>query len=279
MKQRIITAAVGIAVGILVLILNNTVIYPLFAAAIAIGAIHEIFFVCGVGSDKFPVHYGMCMAFAAAMPIMAYYEIDYIWRIFVAALIVFLLFAGYVADNKKLSFDKLSVMVTITCLVTMSVTCLVSLRNMSSVHGICYVVMALMGAWIPDSGAYFVGTALGKHKLCPSISPKKTVEGAIGGVAVTGIVFAVYGFVYQQIMHANGVDFSVNYLAIVLIFMIGSVISIFGDLTASLLKREYGIKDYGSLFPGHGGVVDRFDSVFFVLPYVMLTLRAISIFY
>lgn len=278
MKQRVITAFIGIVVAILVLILNNTVVYPLMVAAIAIGSIHEILTVSNCGFKKFPTHYILCMLFALAMPVMGYYEISYIWRLFVAALIVFLLFAGYVADNKKLQFDKLATMITATCLITLSVTCLVSLRNISSVHGICYVVMALMGAWVPDSGAYFVGTACGKHKLCPSISPKKTVEGAVGGIIVTGIVFGIYGFCYQQIMHQFGVDFSVNYIPLVIIAMISAVISMVGDLTASLLKREYDIKDYGNFFPGHGGIVDRFDSVYFVLPYMMLAYSAFKIY-
>ncbi|MBQ7784491.1 MAG: phosphatidate cytidylyltransferase, partial [Oscillospiraceae bacterium] len=130
-------------------------------------------------------------------------------------------------------------------------------------------------AWIPDAGAYFVGTACGKHKLCPEISPKKTVEGAVGGLVVTAVVFAVYGFAYQQFMKSvHGIDFGVNYPALVLIMPIAAVISMVGDLSASLLKREYGIKDYGKLLPGHGGVVDRFDSVYFVLPYIMLVFNA-----
>ncbi|MDE7294778.1 MAG: phosphatidate cytidylyltransferase, partial [Oscillospiraceae bacterium] len=200
MKQRIITSIVGIAVGITVIVLNGTVIYPLFVALIAVLSVHEILTVCGCGYKKFPVHYIFCMVFSAAMPILTYYHVPDIWRLFAASVIVFFMFAGFVADNKKLSFDKLAVMVTVTCLLSLSVTCLVSLRNISEVHRICYVVMALMAAWVPDAGAYFVGTAMGKHKLCPDISPKKTIEGAVGGLIVTGIVFGIAGFVYRQIM-------------------------------------------------------------------------------
>lgn len=275
MKQRIITSIVGIAVGITVILLNGTVVYPVFVALIAMLSVHEIITVCGCGHDKFPVHYILCMAFAAAMPILTYYHVPDIWRLFAASIIVFFMFAGYVADRKKLSFDKLAVMVTVSCLLPLSVTCLVSLRNMSSVHGICYVVMALMAAWIPDAGAYFVGTFFGKHKMCPDISPKKTVEGAVGGIIVTGIVFAVVGYCYRQIqLRTNGIEFSVNYPAIMTMAVAAAFISMVGDLTASLLKREYGIKDFGKLLPGHGGVVDRFDSVYFVLPYMMLVLNA-----
>lgn len=274
MKQRIITSIVGIAVGITVIMLNGTVIYPLFVALIAILSVHEILTVCGCGYKKFPVHYIFCMAFSAAMPILTYYHVPDIWRLFAASVIVFFMFAGFVADNKKLSFDKLAVMVTVTCLLSLSVTCLVSLRNISEVHRICYVVMALMAAWVPDAGAYFVGTAMGKHKLCPDISPKKTVEGAVGGLIVTGIVFGIAGLVYRQVMLGKGIEFSVNYPLLMAVAVIAAFISMVGDLSASLLKREYGIKDFGKLLPGHGGMVDRFDSVYFVLPYMMLIFNA-----
>lgn len=275
MKQRIITAVIGIIVGVTVIALNGTVIYPVFVALIAVLSVHEILTVCGCGYGKFPVHYIFCMAFAASMPILTYYHVPDIWRLFAASVIVFFMFAGYVADRKKLSFDKLAVMVTVSCLLSLSVTCLVSLRNMSEVHGICYVVMALMAAWVPDAGAYFVGTAIGKHKMCPDISPKKTIEGAVGGIIVTGIVFAGVGFCYRLILQkTSGTQISVNYPAIMAMAVAAAFISMVGDLTASLLKREYGIKDFGKLLPGHGGVVDRFDSVYFVLPYMMLVLNA-----
>ena len=274
MKQRLLTAVVGISVGILVLCLHNTIIFPVFVAFIAVMSVQEILTVCGC--RKFPVHFGMCMLFAAAIPMLTWFpQVGMIWRMFAASLIVFLMFAGYVADHKKLPFDKLSVMVTVTTLITCSITCLVSLKNMSDIHGICYVVMALMAAWIPDAGAYFVGTACGKHKLCPDISPKKTIEGAVGGLVVTAIVFVLFGMGYKYFMHTfKGIDFEVNYIALAIIMLIAAFISIVGDLSASLLKREYSIKDYGKLLPGHGGVVDRFDSVFFVLPYIMLVFNA-----
>lgn len=274
MKQRLLTAVVGISIGILVLCLNNTLIFPLFVSFIAVMAVQEILTVCGC--RKFPVHFGMCLLFAAAIPMLTWFpQVGMVWRMFAASLIVFFMFAGYVADHKKLPFDKLAVMVTVTSLITFSITCLVSLKNMSEVHGICYVVMALMAAWIPDAGAYFVGTACGKHKLCPDISPKKTVEGAVGGLVVTALVFVLFGIGYKYCMHTfKEIDFDVNYAALAVIMLIAAVISMVGDLSASLLKREYNIKDYGKLLPGHGGVVDRFDSVFFVLPYIMLVFNA-----
>lgn len=274
MKQRLLTSFIGIAFAIAVLFLHKTIVFPLVVALIAVMSVMEILTVCGC--RKYPVHFGLCLLFAAVIPILTWFtQVGLIWKLFAASLIVFFMFAGYVADHKKLPFDKLSVMVTVTCLITLSITCLVSLKNMSDIHGICYVIMALMAAWVPDAGAYFVGTACGKHKLCPEISPKKTIEGAVGGFIITGIVFVLYGMGYKYVMHTLwNIDFDVNYIALAFIMPIAAVISMIGDLSASLLKRENNIKDFGKLLPGHGGIVDRFDSVYFVLPYIMLVFNA-----
>lgn len=117
-------------------------------------------------------------------------------------------------------------------------------------------------AWVCDTCAYFAGRALGKHKLVPVLSPKKTVEGAIGGTLGSVAVGFVFGYVlYRNVTKDYGVI-----IMIVLITLVGSVISQIGDLLASGIKREHNIKDYGTIIPGHGGIMDRFDSVIFVTP-------------
>ena len=113
-------------------------------------------------------------------------------------------------------------------------------------------------AWATDTFAYFTGYFLGKNKLCPTISPKKTVEGAIGGIigsTVSCIVFSMY-FI------------EANLIYVALLGSIGSVIAQMGDLFASKIKRYIGIKDFGNIMPGHGGILDRFDSIIFVAPIV-----------
>ena len=111
-----------------------------------------------------------------------------------------------------------------------------------------------------DIFAYFTGMLLGKHKLCPNLSPKKTVEGAIGGILGAVVFSVIFGVFYLS----NGRPVSFGFI---LMAVIGSVVSQLGDLTASAFKRKMGIKDYGNLIPGHGGILDRFDSVLFVAPY------------
>ncbi|MCL2222657.1 MAG: phosphatidate cytidylyltransferase [Oscillospiraceae bacterium] len=116
-----------------------------------------------------------------------------------------------------------------------------------------------------DSGAYFVGVSMGRRKAFPNISPNKTIEGCIGGIIIGTVGIFVYGLIIQ---HFTGMTVSIPVL--LTIGLVGSVITEIGDLAFSLLKRKLGIKDYGNLIPGHGGMLDRFDSMIFSAPMVYL---------
>ncbi len=135
------------------------------------------------------------------------------------------------------------------------------------------VVYLLFCAWFGDSGAYFVGTFFGKHKLCPKISPKKTVEGFIGGIVTVGVVVAVQCLVYNLVLPT---DVKMNYAVLIPVGMVASGIGVLGDLSASVIKRQYDVKDFGNLMPGHGGVLDRFDSVLFVAPFLYVVFKFLS---
>ena len=145
---------------------------------------------------------------------------------------------------------------------------LVSLRELNRGHGMFYVLIAVLSAWVADVGAYFAGTLFGKHKLCPEISPKKTVEGLIGGTAVDVLVMLLCGVWFSAVFYRGAVE--VSYLTLFLIGFFGSLISVLGDLSFSIIKRSCHIKDFGQVIPGHGGVLDRFDSVIFAAPFVYL---------
>lgn len=132
--------------------------------------------------------------------------------------------------------------------------------------GFYFVWFIIISAWFSDTGAYFVGVLIGKHKIFPRLSPKKTIEGCLGGVVVTIIGFVLYGLL---LVHFNVVDET----AVVLmgcLGLIGSVVAQIGDLVASAIKRNNDIKDYGKLIPGHGGIMDRFDSIIFVSPMIYI---------
>ena len=134
-----------------------------------------------------------------------------------------------------------------------------------------YLLLPFIFSFMSDTGGYFVGRAFGRHKLAPHISPKKTVEGAVGGLlgnAVGGVVFAF--------VMATWCGEPMDYLGIIALGLMCSVLAQLGDLSFSLIKREYGIKDYGKLFLEHGGVLDRFDSVIFVAPVLAALLPVLN---
>ena len=135
-------------------------------------------------------------------------------------------------------------------------------------YGIYFVWMIFISSWICDTCAYFTGVTLGKHKLTPVLSPKKSIEGAIGGVAGSAVCGAVFACLVAEKQIA---DVSVTGI-FALVSAAGAVISQIGDLAASGIKRDHGIKDYGKLIPGHGGIMDRFDSVIFTAPVTYLLL-------
>ncbi len=120
------------------------------------------------------------------------------------------------------------------------------------------VWLIVITAFGTDIMAYFSGYLFGKHKLCPHISPKKTIEGSVGGVIGSVVLSGVFGYIFMPEVLAH----------CLIIGVLGGIVSQFGDLTASIFKRKMGIKDYGNLIPGHGGILDRFDSVLFTGPMV-----------
>ena len=158
--------------------------------------------------------------------------------------------------------DRLSDALTLYALSIYVIACFTSIIMIRyGNNGQNIYLLVFLGAWICDTFAYFTGRFFGKHKLIPEISPKKTVEGAIGGIVFTIVGFAIYGLIMNKFFDAE-----LSYLVLCIYGLILSIISQIGDLIASSIKRQYGIKDYGFIFPGHGGVLDRFDSVLLVAP-------------
>ena len=128
------------------------------------------------------------------------------------------------------------------------------------------LLMVFIVAFASDSFAYFAGMFLGKHKLAPQLSPKKTIEGSAGGFIGTIVCMLIYG----MIMAANG--YTVNYVVIAIYGYLGSLVGQLGDLSFSAIKRLHDVKDYSNLIPGHGGILDRFDSMIFIAPLIELLL-------
>ena len=160
----------------------------------------------------------------------------------------------------------------ISILVTLLFKAISSVRILD--HGFFCLMFAVLSGCVTDIFAYLTGKSLGRHKLCPVISPNKTVEGSIGGIVGTVAVLLSLGFTLEK---ANVMQ--VNFSALTFYTFLSSIIGQFGDLSMSAVKRCLGVKDYGNLFPGHGGILDRFDNLLFIAPFTCLFCRHIAPFF
>lgn len=186
-----------------------------------------------------------------------------------AAVIAFvffvMLFTEMMLSGMKISYARASLCFTSGLIMPYMLCAIV--RILMEPNGRFFVLVPFAVAFISDSFAYLVGMKFGKHKLSPVISPNKSVEGVLGGMIVTIVGMLIYGLVLQL-----GFQFRVNYLYAIIYAVVGSAAGVFGDLCFSVIKRQTGIKDYGNLIPGHGGILDRFDSMITVAPLMEILL-------
>lgn len=267
MATRIISAVVAIIFAVVVLMLNGTIVFNLTISAITALIIHELF-----KADKsleFKISSYISLAYAFVTPIIAIRDSAEKILKPLTAIYILLMFLSYIWQYKKLKYEQLFFMTASTVFVTASMNCIVLMRNMGS-DGFFFLLFALCGAWFADTGAYFTGTFFGKHKLCPNISPKKTVEGLIGGIVTDGILFVVLNIIFR-----TAYEFSANSVLMFFVGCISALLGTAGDLSASLIKRQCGIKDFGTIMPGHGGALDRFDSVLFVTHFMFMIAQAV----
>ena len=259
MKTRILVAAIGLPLLLVIVLVLPSVGTAILVAAMSILAVYEL--LIGAGFCKHPRIFVYACDMALAVSVWSWLELSR--PIGMIAVLAFLcaLFGEMLAAHTKLGFRTVCAAIFAGVVIPYMLGALIRLRVMDA--GKFYVILVFVLTMVPDSGAYFAGKAFGKHKLCPVISPNKTVEGAIGGVLATVICMVIYGLVMQFAF-----DFKINYLLIVVYAILGAGASILGDLTFSVIKRQAKIKDYGTLLPGHGGILDRFDSTSVVGPLV-----------
>ena len=194
-----------------------------------------------------------------------------------------------VFDNKNIQFIHTVTAFFASAALPYAFSCFIRLNNISEINpgythqeGIYFVGLGFAASWLTDSFAYLVGRKFGKHKMAPVISPKKSIEGAVGGVLITA-AFNVLILYLFTVGCKNLYDYTllgesaVKYLYIIPISIVLSLVSMMGDRSASVLKRNFGIKDYSQLLPGHGGIMDRFDSCTFVLPVLYGIVSLISL--
>lgn len=257
MKTRIIAAGVLLPL-LLIIVLALPTIYTaiLFGIMAAIGA-YELLW--GTGLVKHPrlIVYTAVMAFLTA--IGSHYGLPYPYVLIGILVFVAALYGEMLGSHAQLPYEKLLVCLAGGVLIPFMLCALVRIH--SGENGRFLILIPFVLAFLSDTGAYFVGSKFGKHKLAPVISPKKSIEGVVGGV-----LGAIVGMVIYCLVLDLAFGFTVNYLFALIYGVLGSLAAVFGDLSFSAIKRQVGIKDYGNLIPGHGGILDRFDSMTVVAP-------------
>ncbi len=266
MKIRIISAAVGVPLILLTFAFHS--VFPLCinilcAFASLCCAIELINAKKWIKDLKLSVP---CMLFASLLPMSVTV------RMFLTVLVFFILyiFMLLVTRHGEYDFSDISYIFTAIGLSAFGISCVVFVSLKDEAKSCFYITLCLAIAWISDAGAYFVGSFLGKKKLCPEISPKKTVEGAVGGVII-GVAGALAdALVFQYVILGETVK--INFVGVAVISLIGVVFAMFGDLTFSIIKRSCKVKDYGNVIPGHGGILDRCDSIIMTAPLLYIFL-------
>jgi phosphatidate cytidylyltransferase len=260
--KRIGTGVIGIPVLVGILVLGNPIMQY---AAMIISLIGIYEFYQAITGKYHPIkmigYLGVVVYFVGLPYIFSYCSI------YVACLLLILLITMVFCYPKYTIID-----IGVTLFAPLYIGFLLSfsviLRNFE--YGDYFVWLIFIAAWGSDTFAYFSGKLLGKHKLAPQLSPKKTIEGAVGGAIGAALLAFIYTWIYTTYFQYHIIK---NYLGVILfIVFIAAIISQIGDLVASSIKRSVGMKDFGDIFPGHGGVLDRFDSVLLVAPFLTIAI-------
>ncbi len=267
MKQRIITAVVAFFVLLPVLIFSDTFIFPLGLAVCAVLSVWEMF-AC-VGLKNAWLFTAPMYALGAAFPFLIRYlpNRGLLAPIAICAAVVWTLYAFTVLifSHGKYPLEAVFVASFSLFYIFVGFNAILFIHDCEPGGKYLYYI-CFLGAWITDIFAYFCGRAFGKHKLIPDVSPKKTVEGSVGGTVFCIIVMVIFGIVVEELVP----EITANLLIFAVAGVLVAVMSQIGDLSMSVIKRKYGVKDYGFIFPGHGGVLDRFDSVIAVSALLMV---------
>lgn len=258
MQKRVLTAVIGLPLLFLILVLGN---YVLFAAILIISSIGLIEYSNAVGRW---LEEGINLIFMLLLGAVVIITMKFNYYALITCLIslnfVIILFEIF-SQNGNITRAIYTFFGLFYIPVSFGHLMLFETLN----NGIYFLWLVFIIAFGTDTAAYFVGMKFGKTKLAEKISPKKTIAGAVGGVVAAALLSLGYGAILNGFFGVN-----LNLIYYVIIGILGSVVGQCGDLTASMIKRKTGIKDFGKLLPGHGGILDRFDSILFVIPLVYI---------
>ena len=250
-KTRLISGIVLLATAILVIRAGGAVLCATLMALSVIG-IWELYKACGIAGDG-PLSYIGAAAAGLWYALIAFPTEQYRVLYLIAVLLVMM--TVYVLTYPRYKAEQVMTAVFGVLYVPVLFSCIYLTRTLQ--NGAVTVWLIFISAWGADTCAYCAGMLFGKHKMAPVLSPKKSIEGAVGGALGATILGAVFAIIFHQPV-----------LEYAVICFFGSLLSMVGDLAASAIKRNTGIKDFGKLIPGHGGVLDRFDSIFFTAPVI-----------
>lgn len=264
MLRRLSTSLIFAAIMITFLFFWQTPLMMVMVAGVSSIVLSEI--LSAGGHHKKKQYFIPSIAFAIACPFCNTLQTFLIAAmIYLVAMLIPLVHNMFGAEFQTVTF-----IISITVFVSTALSTMIYFRTYGEQRYVFYLLVAAGCAWWSDSWALFIGTAFGKHKLCPNISPRKTVEGFIGGYAGAVLCNMMMGAIYAGI---SGGALQINYLNIAVISIVVTPIGVLGDLIASVYKRQLGIKDYGYIMPGHGGLYDRFDSAMLTIPAAFLLLK------
>ncbi|MDR0196708.1 MAG: phosphatidate cytidylyltransferase [Oscillospiraceae bacterium] len=275
MARRIISAGVAIPIGIFILAVDNKELVITACAVVSVAAVYEILLATKYLQNRVITALSLIFVFLAPFVLnYDFFNTRYVAFVFIIGLFLIMLF-----KYKEVKLAEVALVAFVSICIPFSLASIGFFYNADPEHFGAYsahrtfcVVYALTITWISDAGAYFVGTLAGKHKMAPDISPKKTWEGFFGGM-VTAALFGVLlgkGYELWEFLFTGANTFKTDTMFLAGTALCCSLLGVLGDLSASLIKRECSVKDFGNIMPGHGGVLDRFDSVLFVVPFVYL---------
>ena len=275
MRQRVLSSLIGLVVLAAALFLFETILFNLIIAAINVIAVMEI--LACMRCPRRSWLFVLCIAMSALFPFVQESAV----RVFmpqIGFVLIVLFFIVLLREHQTLRVENASMMFFFALFVPLFFSCAVYIRNMFGFAvGSFYLLWALGSAWLCDTGAYFVGSYLGRHLMSPFISPKKTWEGTVGGLIFATGFMPLLAFLFSHVMKTWFTPVQINYLQLILLTPVFAVAGMLGDLTASLVKRQFGVKDYGNIMPGHGGIMDRFDSTLFTLPSVFIVAHYVHV--